>query len=139
MFKDLYDILLKSQIKDDKNNEAKRNILNNLLYIYGYIYYKYNKEKFSELIKKEDIFRASVSRLIGSEIIKVNNLINQKLLDRNQIIAFNIENTSSVDDLKNVFQNCKNIIEALESLTKYYDLFNKVFTGKENNKSKMWP
>ena len=139
MFINLNNILLESKIKDDKNNEAKRNILNNLLCIYGYIYYKYNKEKFSELIKNEDIFRTSVSRLIGSEVIKINDLVNQKLLDRNQVIPFIIENTSSAEDLKNIFQNCKNIIEALESLTKYYDLFNKVLTQKDNNKSKMWP
>ena len=56
MFINLNNILLQSKIKDDKNNEARRNILNNLLCIYGFIYYKYNKEKFSELIKNEDIF-----------------------------------------------------------------------------------
>ena len=107
MFINLNNILLESKIKDDKNNEVKRNIVNNLLCIYGYIYYKYNKEKFSELIKEDDIFRASVSRLIGSEVIKVNDLVNQKLLDRNQVIPFIIENTSSAEDLKNIFQNCK--------------------------------
>ena len=138
MFINLNNILLQSKIKDDKNNEVKRNIVNNLLCIYGYIYYKYNKEKFSELIKEDDIFRASVSRFIGSEVIKVNDLVNQKLLDRNQVIPFIIENTISVDDFKNIFQNCKNIIEALESLIKYYDLFNKALNQKENNKSKIW-
>ena len=96
MFINLNNILLESKIKDDKNNEAKRNILNNLLCIYGYIYYKYNKEKFSELIKNEDIFRASISILIGAKLIKTNDLVKNKFLDENEVIPFIIENSSCV-------------------------------------------
>ena len=102
LFINLNDILIKTVIKEDKNNEIKRSIQNNLSRIHGFIFYKYNKTKFSELIKNEDLFRVAVSRLIGNKYIKINDLVNQKLIENDQIIPFIIENTTSDEDLKNI-------------------------------------
>ena len=139
MFTKLNSIIINAEIKGDKNNEIKRNLQNNLLSIYGYSFYKYNIKKFSELIKNEDIFRASISILIGAKLIKTNDLVKNKFLDENEVIPFIIENSSSPNDLKNIFQNFKKLEDALNSLNNHYDLFHKVLTKQESAKNKLLP
>ena len=128
---------LESLIKQEKDNDAnkKENLKKCYLFIleiYSWIYYKYNKDKFKELINSEDLlFRASLSRLISNKIIKIKELQNNYNISKENIVPLIIENSSSFDEIKNVFLNFNTILEALEMVNNYYE----IIIDKINKKS----
>ena len=103
-----------------------------LLDLYAWIYYKYSGEKFNGLFNSEDIlFRASLSRLIAKKIIKIKDLQSKFNISRERIIPFIIENSSSFDEIANIFLNCSNIVDALNLINTYYEEITNKLNKKE--------
>ena len=131
IFIKLGNLIVNVQAKDNAKIENKKNCYLFLLDLYSWVYYKYNQRKFKELINTEDLlFRASLSRLISNKIIKIKDIQNKFNISQEKIIPLIIESSSSFDELKNIFLNYNNIIEALNSVYSYID---KLIKKLENN------
>ena len=118
-----------------KKNEKEKCYLF-LLDFYAWIYYKFNQNKFKELINSinsgEKLFKASLSKLIANKIIKIEELKSTFEINQNIIIPLIIENSLSFDELKNIFSKSKSIVEALNLVNIYYELIvNKLDPNKE--------
>ena len=137
MFNKLGDIISKVKSKDDEKNENQKKCYFFLLEFYAWVYYKFNRKKFIELINSGDfLFRASLSRLISNKIIKIKDLQTKYNINQEIIIPLIIENSSSFDELKNIFLNYNNILDALNSVNIYYELINQKLNN-QNKDSKM--
>ena len=140
LFNNIFKIISKANIKDENNNEIIKKCYYNLLEIYGNSYYKYNIKKFVELINSEDsIFRASISRLISCKSITIKDLNDKKLVEKDKIVPIIIENSCSSDELKNIFLNYNNIIDALNSINNHYDIILKKLSQKNESGFGLWP
>ena len=125
-----------------EGNETNENIKDIILKLYGYIYYKYFRNKIKYLMSNDDLFVDSIKKLIKEKMIEINYLIKNKLVEKNKIIelfSLVIENETTIDGLKEVF-NELNLIEFLKIINEnYYPTKNKII---EINKKKLiswWP
>ena len=112
--------ILNNELQWEKDNEKIKDII---LKLYGYIYFKYSKNQFKNLMKNDDLFKESIKRLIKTKIITIHNLIKKDLIEKNQRIEiFNIviENETTEDGLKTIF-NGFNLIESLKLLVIHYE------------------
>ena len=65
-----------NEIEGNKANESIKDII---LKLYGYIYYKYFRNKFKYLMSNDNLFLDSIKKLIKEKIIKINVLIKNNL------------------------------------------------------------
>ena len=122
-----------------EGNETNENIKDIILKLYGYIYYNYFRNKIKYLMSNDDLFVDSIKKLIKEKMIKINDLIKNKLIEKNKIIelfSLVIENETTIDGLKEVC-NELNLIEFLKIINEnYYLIKNKII---EINKKKLIP
>ena len=129
-----------NEIEGNKANESIKDII---LKLYGYIYYKYFRNKFKYLMSNDNLFLDSIKKLIKEKIIKINVLIKNNLIEKNKIIelfSLVIENETSIDGLKNAW-NELNLIEFLKIINENYNLIkNKIIEikNKRNFFQKFW-
>ena len=135
MFNKLGDLIIDKKFKCDSRNEDKKICYLFLLDFYAWIYYKFSQTKFSNLFNSEDaLFRASLSRLVAKKIIKIKDLQEKFNIDREKIIPFIIENSSSFDEIANIFLTFNNIVDALNVINMYYEeIINKLNQNEESN------
>ena len=118
----IFDKLGNLIVKDNEKNEIRTYCYIFLLDIYAWIYYKYNTKKFIELINgNEQLFKSSLSRLIANGIIKIKDLQSKYCISQEKILPLIIESSTTFDEVKNIFMNYNNIVEALNSIIIYYE------------------
>ena len=118
-----------------EGNETNENIKDIILKLYGYIYYNYFRNKIKYLMSNDDLFVDSIKKLIKEKMIKINDLIKNKLIEKNKIIelfSLVIENETTIDGLKEVC-NELNLIEFLKIINEnYYLIKNKIIEINKN-------
>ena len=121
MFENLLTIIQREFNNDNSQTDNYKKCYLFLMEIYAWIYYKFNKEKFRELINnKNQFFNSSLSLLLSKKIIKIEDLQATYGINPENIVELAIENSSSFYEIKNIFLNFKNIIEALNSIDLNY-------------------
>jgi len=103
-FDNLLTIIQRELNNDNNQTDDYKKCYFFLLEIYAWIYYKFNKEKFKELINnKNHFFNKSLTFLISKKIIKIETLQTIYGINPENIVELTIENSSSFYEIKIYF------------------------------------